>query len=43
MENQVAGLDNKMDASNLGLLFGQVLLWPDLNTPVDTKYLLGMN
>jgi len=40
---KVAELDNKMDASNLGLLFGQVLLWPDLNTPVDTKYLLGMN
>jgi len=34
---KVARASNKMDVDNLGLLFGQVLLWPDPNAPLDMK------
>lgn len=36
---KVAHTPNRMDVDNLGLLFGQVLLWPDPKAPVDMKYL----
>lgn len=36
---RVADAANRMDIDNLGLLFGQVLLWPDPNAPVDMKFL----
>ena len=38
---KVAEADNKMDVENLATLFGQVLLWPDINTPLDFKQLAG--
>jgi len=34
---KVARANNKMDIDNLGLLFGQVLLWPDPGAPLDMK------
>jgi len=34
---KVAKAPNKMDVDNLGLLFGQVLLWPDPQAPLDMK------
>lgn len=34
---RVAKADNKMGMDNLGLLFGQVLLWPDPNAVLDMK------
>eukprot|EP00092_Neocalanus_flemingeri_P014913 GFUD01016107.1.p1 GENE.GFUD01016107.1~~GFUD01016107.1.p1 ORF type:complete len:288 (+),score=92.06 GFUD01016107.1:716-1579(+) len=34
---KVAKASNKMDVDNLGLLFGQVLLWPDPLAPLDMK------
>jgi len=34
---KVAKAKNKMDVDNLGLLFGQVLLWPDPLAPLDMK------
>jgi len=34
---KVAKANNKMDIENLGLLFGQVFLWPDPNAPLDMK------
>jgi len=34
---KVAKAKNKMDIDNLGLLFGQVLLWPDPLAPLDMK------
>jgi len=34
---RVAKAPNKMDVENLGLLFGQVLLWPDPAAPLDMK------
>jgi len=34
---KVAKAPNKMDIENLGLLFGQVLLWPDPSAPLDMK------
>merc|ERR1712156_1349773 len=36
---RVAEAANRMDIDNLGLLFGQVLLWPDPMAPVDMKFL----
>ena len=39
---RVAEADNKMDVENLATLFGQVLLWPDMNTPLDFKQLAGL-
>ena len=32
---RVAKADNKMDIDNIALLFGQVLLWPDSEVPMD--------
>lgn len=37
---KVAQAVNRMDIDNLGLLFGQVLLWPDPNAPVDLKFVM---
>jgi len=34
---RVAAADNKMDVENLALLFGQVLLWPNPQAPLDMK------
>ena len=38
---RVAEVANKMDVDNLALLFGQVLLWPDPNLPVDLSLITG--
>ena len=38
---RVAEVANKMDVDNLALLFGQVLLWPDPNIPVDLSLITG--
>ena len=38
---KVAKAKNKMDIDNLGLLFGQVLLWPDPLAPLDMKLIAG--
>jgi len=35
---RVAEADNRMDIENLGLLFGQGLLWPDPMAPVDMQF-----
>ena len=40
---KVAKANNKMDVDNLGLLFGQVLLWPDPNAPLDMKLIAGIH
>ena len=39
---RVAEVANKMDVDNLALLFGQVLLWPDPNIPVDLSLITGI-
>ena len=39
---RVAKADNKMDIDNLALLFGQVLLWPDNEEPMDFKMIAGL-
>ena len=31
----VAKAENKMDIDNIAMLFGQVLLWPDNEVPMD--------
>ena len=38
---RVAAADNKMDVDNLALLFGQVLLWPNPQAPLDMKLIAG--
>ena len=40
---RVAEVANKMDVDNLALLFGQVILWPDPNIPVDLNLITGKN
>ena len=37
---KVATADNKMGYDNIGLLFGQVLLWPD-HTALDMRLIAG--
>ena len=39
--SRVAKADNKMDIDNIALLFGQVLLWPDNEVPMDFGMLAG--
>ena len=39
--SKVAKADNKMDIDNIALLFGQVLLWPDNEVPMDFGMLAG--
>ena len=39
--SRVAKADNKMDIDNIALLFGQVLLWPDNEAPMDFGMLAG--
>ena len=38
---RVAKADNKMDIDNIAVLFGQVLLWPDNEIPMDFGMLAG--
>ena len=38
---KVAAASNKMDVDNLSLLFGQVLLWPDMSNCSDLNILAG--
>ena len=40
---RVAEAGNKMDTDNLSLLFGQVLLWPDNEVPMDFKIIAGLS
>ena len=40
--SRVAAAENKMDTDNLALLFGQVLLWPDSDGPMDIRVLAGV-
>ena len=40
--SRVAKADNKMDIDNIAMLFGQVLLWPDDQKPMDFGMLAGM-
>ena len=39
--SRVAKADNKMDIDNIAVLFGQVLLWPDNEIPMDFGMLAG--
>ena len=41
--SRVAAAENKMDTDNLALLFGQVLLWPDSEGPMDFKIIAGLS